>query len=245
MKRSVFYVFSNWKMNFTHADLLPYITKVPKELLSSLRIAPSFCLIHALANLDIVTGAQDISPHSSGSCTSQVSGNMIKNSGASFVIIGHSECRAVADHTFDVVVNKCEQALNNELDIVFCVGETTEERESHLANLVIEKQLAPLLTALTKYQNAERALFIAYEPIWSIGSGNICPPEEANNVAQHIKNVIESNNIDAKKISILYGGSIDSNNVSLFTKCDSIEGVLVGKASNDPEEYTSILRKVL
>jgi triosephosphate isomerase len=162
-------------------------------------------------------GAQDLSPESAGAFTGDISGSMLAKLGCTFVVIGHSERRAI-HHEDDALINrKIKAALANELTPIFCVGEELSIRESgaHVSHVI--RQVRAGLEGFTKPEL--KKIVIAYEPVWAIGTGKI-----------------------AANMRILYGGSVKSSNISEIMKQSDVDGALIGGASLDPEELAKIVK---
>jgi triosephosphate isomerase len=187
-------------------------------------------------------GAQDVSPDSSGAFTGDISGSMLAKLGCTFVIIGHSERRAI-HHEDDALVNrKIRAALTNELTPIFCVGEELVIREAgtHVSHVV--RQIRAGLEGFHKPDL--KKIVIAYEPVWAIGTGKTATPEDAEEVCAAIREEIESigSSEIAANMRILYGGSVKSSNIAEIMKKENVDGALIGGASLDPEELAKIAK---
>ncbi|WP_230861147.1 triose-phosphate isomerase [Mycoplasma sp. 'Moose RK'] len=196
-------------------------------------IAPSFSSLTAILESKVERlqlAAQDVSQFQSGSYTGEVSAKMLKDLSVNFVIIGHSERRMFLKETNEDLIYKVDQAQTNGLIPIFCVGESFLEFESHKTESVIISQI----NAIKHILNFEKVI-IAYEPIWAIGTGKTATPEIADNVCSLIKSNFGEN------LKVVYGGSVNSENVAKFLSKKSIDGVLVGGASLDPKEFVKIL----
>ena len=192
--------------------------------------------------LRLVYGAQDLSPDSSGAFTGDISGSMLHKLGCSYVVIGHSERRAIHGETDDLVNRKIKAALANELTPILCIGEELAVRES---GNQVDHVLAQLRGALKGFHKPDlKKIVIAYEPVWAIGTGKTATPQDAQEVCEAIR--VELAKIGSEEIAeaarILYGGSVKSANIVEIMKEADVDGVLVGGASLDPEEFARIAK---
>ena len=191
----------------------------------------------------IAIGSQTISNEESGAFTGEISAKIISNLGCSGTLIGHSERRQLFEESDTDLAKKCEQALANSLQIIFCVGETLDERQSQKTLTIIKNQLKNGLATVKEKINAEN-LIIAYEPVWAIGTGQVASPEEAQEVHAFIREFLaEWHSEDlSKNTRILYGGSVKpSNSKELLSQTD-IDGALIGGASLSAQSFTDIIK---
>ena len=189
----------------------------------------------------IAVAAENCADHASGAYTGEVSAAMVKSTGASYVIIGHSERRAYYGETYAILKEKVQLALANGLRPIFCVGEVKEEREAGRQNEVVKAQLEGSLFGLTAEEFAK--VVIAYEPVWAIGTGLTATPEQAQEMHLHIRGLVAAKygREIADGCSILYGGSCNAKNAaSLFANPD-IDGGLIGGASLKAEDFKAII----
>jgi triosephosphate isomerase len=190
---------------------------------------------HALKGSAIAWGAQDISTQAQGAFTGEVSGRMLNDFSCRFVLVGHSERRALHAETDQLVAEKARAALSAELIPVVCVGESLTERDAGQAVAVIARQLAPVLALGA---GAVKKMVVAYEPVWAIGTGRTASPEQAQEVHAAIRSALES--IGAAQVQILYGGSVKAANAASLFAMPDIDGALVGGASLVAEEFLAI-----
>jgi triosephosphate isomerase len=190
--------------------------------------------------LEITLGAQDISAFDSGAYTGEVSGVALKKLDVKYALIGHSERRQYHGESDEVVKAKVAASFRNGIVPVICVGETLEELESEGAAAVPVRQT---LAALADHTTLGEFV-IAYEPVWAIGTGQVATPEQAASVASKIRTAIREAFGDevADSTRILYGGSVKAANVAGFLRSPDVDGVLVGGASLDAEEFSGIAR---
>lgn len=194
-------------------------------------------------NTSISIGAQNCYFESYGAYTGEISAEMLKVIGVEYVIIGHSERRIYFNETDEQINKKIKSALNSGLKVILCIGETLQERQN---NIIGEKLIIQIKNALNQVAESQIAnIIIAYEPIWAIGSGRTPNKAEINHICEIIRNtVLNISKISAEKISILYGGSIDSKNAKEILAQPNVDGGLVGGASLDIEEFLKIINCV-
>jgi triosephosphate isomerase len=191
-------------------------------------------------DLPLAYGAQDLSPHDSGAYTGEVSGAFLAKLDCRYVIIGHSERRTLHGETDADVNAKVKAAHRHGLVPVLCVGETAEDLEQHGASAVPVAQLRAALDGV----DAGRGLVVAYEPVWAIGSGQAATPDQAQQVAAALRGVLGevAGGEVAASTRILYGGSVKAANIASFLREPDVDGALVGGASLDLDEFSSIVR---
>ena len=243
-------VAGNWKMNLN----LQEGVALAKELNDALKIEKPNCdviictpFIHlaSIANsLDqnvVALGAENCADKEKGAYTGEVSAEMVKSTGASYVILGHSERRAYYHETAEILKEKVNLALANGLKVIFCVGEILEEREANRQNEVVKAQLEGSLYDLTPEQFAN--VVLAYEPVWAIGTGKTATAEQAEEMHAFIRASIAEKfgKTAAEETSILYGGSCKASNAKeLFAK-PNVDGGLIGGAALKADSFTGII----
>jgi triosephosphate isomerase len=242
-----FLVAGNWKMNgssATNGELTDGILAgMPASDSVDLLICPPYPYLEALSGklegTDLALGAQNVSQHEAGAYTGEVSPGMLTEIGCEYVIVGHSERRAMMGESSDIVAAKFIAALGAGLKPILCVGETLEEREADRTEAVIDEQLNAVLDSAGVESFA--AAVIAYEPVWAIGTGLTASPDQAQDVHRHIREAVSSRSEEiAAGIQILYGGSVKGENAAgLFTMPD-IDGGLIGGASLKADDFLAI-----
>uniref|UniRef100_UPI0040491A49 triose-phosphate isomerase n=1 Tax=Candidatus Planktophila sp. TaxID=2175601 RepID=UPI0040491A49 len=244
----------NWKMNLNHLEAIAVAQKLVYSLEDKdynavdVAIIPPFTDIRSIQTLidgdrlALMFGAQDLSPETSGAFTGDISGSMLSKLGCTFVIVGHSERRAIHQEDDALINRKIRAALTNELTPIFCVGEELSIRETgtHVSHVV--RQIRAGLEGFHKPDL--KKIVIAYEPIWAIGTGRTATPEDAEEVCAAIREEIESIGSAeiASNMRILYGGSVKSSNIVEIMKKENVDGALIGGASLDPEELAKIVK---
>ena len=233
-------VVANWKMYKTGAEAQKFLTQVKGKLPPAVKvfIAPSFTalpILGAQGFKDVVIGAQNMHEAEEGAFTGEVSASMLKDAGARFVILGHSERRRLFHETDGLIHQKLKRAFASQLLPILCIGETLEEREAGKTFEVLSHQLK---TALEGLDPAE--LILAYEPVWAIGTGKTATPEVAQEAHHFCRGLLKK--LWAKETSILYGGSVTPETATLLAKQPDIDGALVGGASLDPVKFIQIIQ---
>jgi triosephosphate isomerase (TIM) len=208
-------------------------------------VAPPFTALHAVAeasrNSIVGVAGQDVYWEKEGAFTGEVSAAMLKEAGAEFAIIGHSERRRMFGDTDEVVNRKTLAAIQGGLCPIVCVGETLDEREGNRTLEVLDRQVKAGLDGLSAEQVAD--LVLAYEPVWAIGTGRNATPEQAGEAHAHIRERLKQwfGADSAEKCHILYGGSVKPDNVGALAALPDIDGALVGGASLDPHGFAKIV----
>lgn len=234
----------NWKMFKTRDEALGFIyavnNKLPSNELVDTVICAPFTVLRCLVkrqgeNLRI--GAQNMHFEDSGAFTGEIAPNMLTSLGVTYVVIGHSERRAMFNETDETVNKKLHSAFNNGLIPILCVGEHLEDREFGKTEEVIKNQIVKDLEGLTQDQVKE--LVIAYEPIWAIGTGKTATSEVANETCRFIRSLVSDlySKEVADAIRIQYGGSVKTSNIDELMHQSDIDGALIGGASLDPENF--------
>jgi len=242
MTNKYMYFVANWKMfgglnslNSLH-KVMKFYKNFKKNKFVNIIYCPPNTLIRPMSkrlkNSSIKVGAQNC--HESeryGAFTGSVNSKMLKDVGANFVIIGHSENRKEGE-TNKLINLKIKSALSTGLKVIFCVGETLEEKRKKITKQVVNKQLQQGLNKIKNKKN----IIIAYEPVWSIGSGLIPKSKELFETINFIKRKL-------KKYKVIYGGSVNPKNIHDLKLVDNIDGFLVGGASQDAKKFIDIIKK--
>ena len=184
-------------------------------------------------------GAQNLYWEQEGAFTGEISIGMLKDCGVEWVIIGHSERRILFGESNEDVCRKADAALQNGLSVIFCVGESLEERENGKTSRVLQRQMSALLSRLN--EQLLRMVVIAYEPIWAIGTGLHATSDQIEESHRLIRGVIEKEFVGISgEVSILYGGSVNSGNCKELSEISEVNGFLIGGASLDAEQFAEI-----
>lgn len=240
-------VAGNWKMNGSNAanaELMDgIIAGMPQSDSVELLVCPPFPYLAAMAaklsGTGIALGAQNVSQHQAGAYTGETAPSMLGEVGCKYVIVGHSERRAIMGESSETVAAKFLAAQDAGLIPLLCVGESQQQRETNQTEAVIDEQLNAVVDG--SGIEAFRRAVIAYEPVWAIGTGLTATPQQAQDVHRHIREVLAARHKDvAATVKILYGGSVKGDNAAgLFGKPD-IDGGLIGGASLNSADFLAI-----
>jgi len=232
-------VVANWKMNPASKkeaeDLFEAIKKgLPAQ--AEVVVCPPFTWLAVVPPQrdggGLILGAQNCFYEDGGAFTGEVSAEMLKDLGVQYVIIGHSERRKYFGETDEVINKKIKKALGAGLKVIFCIGETEDERNVGKKKEVLEKQVKKGLEDVDNLENIN----VAYEPVWAIGTGNNCSAEETKESIDVLRKFVSENT------RILYGGSVKSKNSGDYIRKAGANGLLVGGASLNPEEFIKIVK---
>jgi len=246
-RRSI--VAGNWKQNGSQAESAALLTGIKQGLgtvkKAQVVVCPPFILIplasRELAGSTATWGGQNLDTHKSGAYTGEVSGPMLKDFGCTYVIVGHSERRAMFGETDQVVAEKFKAAQEAGLTPILCVGELLAERESNQTEAVVARQLDAVLSLVGIAALANSV--IAYEPVWAIGTGKTASPQQAQDVHKFIRVRLATKDAKvADGLRILYGGSMKGSNAKELISQPDIDGGLIGGASLNAEEFLTICR---
>ncbi|EAQ37825.1 triosephosphate isomerase [Dokdonia sp. MED134] len=241
-------VAGNWKMNNDLAATAGLITDLKRKVNNGdaeVIIAPTYINLHSafesLSDSNITVAAQNMHQAKSGAYTGEISAAMLKSVGVNTVILGHSERRAYFNEGDELLTEKVNAALENEMRVIFCFGEELEDRKAGNQEKVVESQLKNALFHLDA--SAWSSIVLAYEPVWAIGTGETASPEQAQDMHAFIrKTVAETYNEEvAENVTILYGGSVKPGNAKeIFGKPD-VDGGLIGGASLKADDFFEIV----
>jgi triosephosphate isomerase len=240
----------NWKLNKTVREAIELVTLLKRSIRDTQTVEVVVCPVftalsevaETLLESGIRVGAQDVFWEDKGAFTGEVSAALLKEAGAAFVIVGHSERRQYFHETDGAVNRKTRAALKTGLVPIVCVGETSAERESGKTFEVVRSQLQG---GFEKFSPEEmRKLVIAYEPVWAIGTGKVATPAQAQEVHVSIRRELSKvfGAETAEVIRILYGGSVKPDNISQLMSEPDIDGALVGGASLEAAAFSEIVR---
>lgn len=227
-------IVANWKMNPVSQEEAKKLFDAVKEGVKGAKaevvICPPFLYMGSLKGL--ILGAQDLFCEDKGAFTGEISCLMLRDLGIEYVIIGHSERRKYFAETDELINKKIKKALETGLKVIFCIGETIEERNAGKTDEVIKTQVVNGLAGIEDLANVN----IAYEPVWAIGTGNNCPVDETKRVVSLVRSLVKKN------IRVLYGASVKSENSGAYIRDAGANGLLVGGASLNAEEFVKIVK---
>ena len=247
MNKTIYFI-ANWKMNGNHNSIkeielvFRFLKKSAINKFIKIIFCPPATLINffriKIRNRLINFGAQDISKINvdNGPFTGQLSANILKNSGANYVIIGHSEKRLI-DEDFKTIKEKINVALKNKLKVIFCIGEDLSQKKRGLSLKILKKQILCSLEKKINFNN----LIIAYEPVWSIGTGIVPSNNYLNKVYVDLKNFLKKK-YNVNSPIMLYGGSVTKDNVATLGDISLISGFLIGGASLKATSFIKIIK---
>ena len=242
MTNKYMYFIANWKMygglnSLNSLDkVVKFFKTFKKKNLIKIVYCPPSTLIGPMSKklnkTNIVTGAQNCHEQDSyGAFTGSVNSKMLKNIGAKYIIIGHSENRQAGDD--DRLINlKIKSALKSGLKVIFCIGESFKEKRKKITKKILNKQLKLGLQTI----KSKNKIIIAYEPVWSIGTGLIPKTNDLFKTINFIKKKLRKN-------KVLYGGSVNPKNINYLKSINNIDGYLIGGASQDPKKFIDIIKK--
>ena len=244
MRRSL--IVGNWKLNGTKGES----GSLAKAVLDGIggkdvdvAVCAPFVYLSELSDMlkghDLELGAQNVADHGSGAYTGEISAEMLTEAGCKYVIVGHSERREYYGDSNESVAARFCQAIEAGIIPILCVGETLEQREQEQTFQVIDAQLEAVIekAGIGAFNQAS----IAYEPVWAIGTGKTASPEQAEEVHQHIRQLMADKNAEiAEKLPIIYGGSVKPNNAESLFSMPDIDGALIGGASLIADDFISI-----
>ena len=233
---------ANWKLNpitkKEAEEIFEGIKKGAKDAASEVVVCPPAVYLQTLKGLFLggpaspSLGGQNIYFEDKGAFTGEISATMLKDLGVEYVIIGHSERRKYFGETDESVNKKIKKALESGLKVIFCIGETAEERDAGKKNEVLKRQVQDGLKDIVDIDNVN----VAYEPVWAIGTGNNCGVQETKESVDFIRQFVK------KTTRIIYGGSVKSENSGDYIKQAGANGLLVGGASLNAEEFVKIIK---
>ena len=233
------YFIANWKMfGSTNSlnSLIKFVKSFKKKKLIKIIYCPPNTLINLMSkkfrNININVGSQNCHEQKDyGPYTGSVNCTMLKNAGAKYVIIGHSEVRQSGESN-KLINQKIQTAIKSGLKVIFCVGETIQQKRKKLTKRILSKQIK---LGLNNIKN-KKTIIIAYEPVWSIGTGIIPKPLDLSKTINFLKKRLKDN-------KILYGGSVNSKNINQLKSINNLDGYLIGGASQDTKKFIDIIKK--
>ncbi len=243
---------ANWKMYKTRAQAQETLSALGGLLQQSssmddrevLVFVPFTSIAEAVKavpeGLSLSIGAQNFYPAPEGAYTGEISLDMLKDVGATWVLVGHSERRHVFGESLTLLQEKTAYALENDFKVTFCIGESLEEREAGKLEAVLTEQLAPL--AAIKDSITPQNFAVAYEPVWAIGTGKVAGEQEILEAHAIVRKLLENIFVEkGSQLRVLYGGSVKPDNAGAIVALDNVDGVLVGGASLQAESFARIV----
>ena len=244
------FIAGNWKMNLNRGQSLSLVQSLVESLRGvsdvDIAVCPPAVYLGELGKVlhatNIGLGAQNVNSKAEGAYTGEISCSMLKDVGCRYVILGHSERRAIYGETDSMVNEKLHAVLAAGLTPIVCVGETLEQREAGQTQQVVRSQCIGSLAGLTEDQMLKTVL--AYEPVWAIGTGKTASPAQAEEVHKDIRSLLETQFSvgTAQKVIVLYGGSVKADNAQELLSEPNIDGALVGGASLKQDSFEGIIK---
>ena len=232
-------IIGNFKMNLNHDEINDYIAYFKDRKYSNVIFAPTSIYLKEFVDNGFIVASQDVSFKLSGAYTGDVSVLQLKSIGVNYSIVGHSERRKYYQDSL-LVNDKVRLLLENNMIPIICIGETKEERDNNKTKEVLFNEINEALKNMDT--NLLNSVIIAYEPIWSIGTGVIPTNEDIDETITNIKEYL--NNNYHVNLKVLYGGSVNISNINELNKVSSIDGYLVGGSSIKKEEFQELIRSV-
>lgn len=234
------YIIANLKMNMTASEINDYLKIINQKIfLSNVIICPSNVFIPYFLNHSYDVGIQNVFYENKGPFTGEVSPMQAQSLGVRYAIIGHSDRRAMGEDN-EIICKKIKKALENKIRVIFCIGETLEQREMLKTDRVLKQQILSGLRGINEKQLQK--ILIAYEPVWAVGTNTLPKKKEIRDCIEYIKNVFKLN---FKTIPfILYGGSINERNINALNKLDNVDGFLIGASSCDANSLIKIIEVI-
>lgn len=219
-------ILANLKMYFnSKEDVDKYLNELKNEDFIAF---PSYIYLEKFINKGLTCGVQNISVHDIGAYTGEISASSVKNLGVNYTLIGHSEIRK-QNETDEIINQKIQIALKNNLTPILCVGENLEAYNQKQTKIIITKQIKDAL------KNINKEIIISYEPVWAIGTNKTPTSEEIEDIINYIKNLFTYN------IKVLYGGSVSEKNIETLNKINNVDGFLIGFSATDPSSLKKII----
>ncbi len=241
-------IIGNWKMYKTNTEAKAYVSSLLsllEEVKTPAGLAVPYTAISLCADLakdhSLLIGAQNMHSAEEGAFTGEIAADMLVDAGAEFVIIGHSERRKLFGESNADVAKKAQKALEKGLQVIVCVGEEEKHRKKG-REAFLEAQLKESLQGVKKDFLA--SLCIAYEPVWAIGTGKSAKPDEVDQIHQFLRSILETmfTKTHAKKVAILYGGSVKKENIVSYMKKTNVQGALIGGASLKAHDFADMVQ---
>jgi len=240
-------IIANWKLNPTTASEAKKLVESISKKVGSIPAEVVFCppaIYYSLLPKNVKKGAQNCYFEERGAFTGEISALMLKDMKCDYVLVGHSERRKYFSETDEIVNMKLEAILSAGLKPVLCIGETKKQRDTGEVQTVLRRELEGALKGISGSKLLKLGFSVAYEPIWAIGTGRPCDPEEGQKMKLLIGKILANiyNPNTSSKIPILYGGSVNSSNAEGYIKEAGFSGLLVGGASLKDKEFVEIVK---
>lgn len=235
-------IIANLKMNLSISEIATYLKVIDEKIKTNrVIICPTSIYIPYFLKKTYKVGIQNTFFHQKGAYTGEISPYQAASMGINYTIIGHSERRIYFKENDSLINEKIIEAIKHNLGVILCIGETSEEKNMMRSNRVLKRQIINALRGVDKEKLDN--IVIAYEPIWSIGTGITPTNKEIEAMTDYIK-MITREYTEYEDIKVIYGGSVNIKNIKTLNEIENISGFLVGSASNNPEEFIRIVDEV-
>lgn len=238
------YLVCNLKANKTRTELIEYEKELSRLNISpniELIICPSTPFLYLFQRDFYKLGSQDISKYENGPHTGENTGEQLSSLNVRYALVGHSDRRKLFKEEEQTIINKIKKSYHSHIKPIYFIGESLEQRKYNLTSNVLEKQLTHIIDEVPDYKREK--MIIVYEPVWSIGSGKTPTLEEIKNSVMIIKNIIL--NKYSLNLPVLYGGSVNENNIGDLLKVKEIDGYVLGESSKDIDNLINIYNKLI
>lgn len=233
-------IIGNLKTKMNYEDVVEYIDKINGKIsYPAVILLPTSLYVPYFKDLNIKLGLQNIFFENEGAYTGEILPTQAKSMGVKYALIGHSERRKNLKENNQMINKKIKAALNEKMGIILCIGETLEEKVLLETEDVLKRQIFTALKGIDDLKN----IVIAYEPVWAIGTGKIPTERELVSAIKFIKNFVKEFK-RGQEIKVLYGGSVNMDNIKSLNEIEEIDGYLIGGASNNPSEFLNIIEEI-
>lgn len=232
-------IIGNIKMNMKFEDIKNYLNIFKNINSKYIVICPSYIYIPYFLNHNFEVGSQNVCAYEDGGYTGEISALQLFSLGVKYIIVGHSERRIKLNESNIEINNKIKNSIKYNLNVILCIGETLDELNTSRRNIVLKKQIFDCLNGISDLTN----IIIAYEPVWAVGTNKLPNIEELEKIIVYIKQtVLEMFN---QNVKVIYGGSVNEDNILNLNNIDILDGFLIGSASLNPIKFTQIIKKII
>lgn len=231
-------IVGNIKMNMKFGEINNYLNHFKNIKNDNIVICPSFIYIPYFLNYNFSVGSQNVCANLDGGYTGEVSADQLSSIGVKYTIVGHSERRIKLNESNIEINKKIKSSLSSNLKVILCIGETLEENKLLKKDIILKRQIRDALFDIKDLTN----VIIAYEPVWSVGTNKMIDKFELIDTIKYIKQIIKD--IYKTNIKVIYGGSINENNIELIKNIEGLDGFLIGSASINPLKFIEIIEKI-
>ena len=226
-------------MNMKFGEIPNYLKHFENINNRNIVICPSYIYIPYFLNYNFSVGSQNVCAYDDGGYTGEVSANQLDSIGVEYTIVGHSERRIKLNESNLEINKKIKKSLESKLKVILCIGETLEENKLYRREIVLKRQIRDALFDIKDLSN----VIIAYEPVWSIGTNKVPNKEDLISCINYIKQLVKT--MYKEDIKVIYGGSINENNIKELKSIKEIDGFLIGAASINPVQFINIIEKIV